>query len=306
MVKPLYQFEHSGVITASELALPEWDCFGASHDGKPDVTIRCRQGGHSSDPRHTIGDEGYAGAADKLAFYVDGVGTWLVEGGCTITLFSDPQADPRALRLFTLGSAWGALGYQRDWLMWHGSAVEWLDGAVMLCGNQGFGKSTLAAYLISQSHALLADDLSRIVPAQDHKPAAIYPSSARLKLWDDAVEGLNMSEAVIERDLLRADKYHCAARRAVSPLPRPLRAVVCLAWGEQHKLQKLVGGEAVREVLAATAYRPAFLQAMGLESRYTQKTLQIIADVPVYRLTRPKDLSELATSYALLKREFGK
>jgi len=74
------------------------------------------------------------------------------------------------VRLYLLGSAWGALCYQRDLLVLHASAVR-VDGrAVAFCGRPGMGKSTLAAWLAESGHALVSDDLARFetLPREGH------------------------------------------------------------------------------------------------------------------------------------------
>ena len=135
-----YSYRHSGCLVHSELELPEWHAFAVKDGAEPDVTIRLAEElGAAAPPNHTpVMDD------DALRFSVPDVGTWRISGGNEIAIQSYGDPSSIEVRLFTLGSAWGTLGYQRGWAMLHGSAVLGRQGAVLFCGPQGAGKSTLA------------------------------------------------------------------------------------------------------------------------------------------------------------------
>ena len=294
----MHHYRHSGLLFASEIALPEWD-FCAVEAAATDVTIWVGEAGAEQFSQA----DGWVIAGDMLRFTIDGTGSWKVSGGRRIEITPARGADPRDLTLFTLGTARAAIGYQRGHPMLHGSAVATQSGgeALLFCGTQGQGKSTLAAALAARGFMLLADDLSRIVVPSAGNRAAIYPSSARMKLWGDAVETLALEGSVTAQDARRADKYHCEigqTDRADAPVP--LAGMVVLDWGDDCRLERLTGAEAAVAALAATNYRPQLLEALGLHEAQALMVLSVIAEVPVYRLTRPRDLSALEDSVNLV------
>ena len=84
---------------------------------------------------------------NEFLLKVDGVAGYWVGNGNEILIEPCESAEESAIRLFLLGSAFGALLHQRGLVPFHGSAVE-IDGrAVMFVGPSGTGKSTLAAAL---------------------------------------------------------------------------------------------------------------------------------------------------------------
>lgn len=176
-VSKRYTYRHSGCLVRSELELPEWHAFAAEDEGNPDVVIRfAGKPGEAAPPDHTPVMDGEA-----LRFSVPEVGTWQIARGREIAI--RPYGDPASIevRLFTLGSAWGALGYQRGWAMLHGSAVLGPKGAVLFCGPQGAGKSTMAAALAQRGLPLVSDDLCRVEPGQPGRGTRLHPSSTRHK-----------------------------------------------------------------------------------------------------------------------------
>ncbi len=296
MSKP-FVYRHSGCMVHSELELPEWHAFVVEDDVEPDVGIRfAAELGEAAPPNHTPVMEGEA-----LRFSVPDVGTWRITGGKEIAI--QPYGDPASIevRLFTLGSAWGTLGYQRGWAMLHGSAVLGPKGAVLFCGPQGAGKSTMAAALAQQGLPLVTDDLSRVEPGRADKPTRLWPSSTRHKLWGEAIDTLGLSDRERVQDYFRAEKFHLESSTSVPvELPVPLVGIYALEFGESFAIERLRGGGAATSVLRETIYRPLFLEAMGRLAEQAVYAARIAASVPVWRLTRPADLAQLSDVSARL------
>ncbi|WP_261389075.1 HPr kinase/phosphorylase [Qipengyuania aquimaris] len=281
-----HHYRHSGLLVASAIELPEWEGF-ACEPGDPDVRIAL-----SDEPCPDCPADGSVAVGESLRFAVEGIGGWQVEGGHSISLHPGLTADLPELRLFTLGSAWGGLGYQRGFAMWHGSAVERDGRAVLLCGDAGAGKSTMAAALVARGAMLVADDLSRIEPAREN--ASIHPSSARIKLWREAVERFGWRDRVLQRDYYREDKFHCSVPgHSAGKAPFRLAAIVSLEEGETLSFQRLPGGEALKTAMKQSIYRPEMIEALGKWGEQGALGAQITANCPVYRLTRPKDFAAL-------------
>lgn len=298
-----FLYRHSGCLVRSELELPEWHAFAVDDGSEPDVSIRfAGEPGDAAPPNHSPVMDG-----DALRFSVPDVGTWRVSGGNEIAI--QPCRDPTSIevRLFTLGSAWGALGYQRGWPMLHGSAVLGPKGAVLFCGPQGAGKSTLAAALAQQGLPLVSDDLSRAEPGRADKATRLWPSSTRHKLWAEAIAALGLSGRERVQDYFRAEKFHLESSTSVPvELPVPLVGIYALEFGDSFAIERLRGGGAATSVLRETIYRPLFLEAMGRLPEQAVYAARIAASVPVWRLTRPADLAQLSDVSARLTDHLGK
>ena len=289
-----FNYRHSGLQVASQIELPEWSPF-ASAEGPADVRIVL-----SDEPCPDCPSDGSVAVGESLRFAIEGIGGWQVEGGHTIRLHPSLAARPDELRLFTLGSAWGGLGYERGHAMWHGSAVDMAGMTVLLCGDAGAGKSTMAAALCARGARLVADDLSRIEPVVEG--ARIYPSSARIKLWREAIERFGWQEAVLQRDYFRDDKFHCAAQHhRAGEGAQGLHAIVSLEESDSLDLTRLSGAEALETAMRETMYRPEMLDALGAWGQQGAQAARIVAQCPVYRLRRPKDFAALDEVCALIE-----
>ena len=293
----MHSYSHSGLTIASEIELPEWAHFAVDRADNPDVEIGLGDG--RSPPFPADGSTFVSG--DVAGFRIAGVGGWEIEAGRRMTLYPSLAADPAELRLFTLGSAWGLLGYQRGQAMWHGSAVEIGGRSVLFCGDAGEGKSTMAAAMVAAGASLLGDDLGRVEPQE--RAALVHPYSARLKLWGEAVDHFDWRDRVIQRDVMRNDKFHCLVpRHKAGEAATPLAAVIVLARGEEPALERLEGSDALAQVMRATIYRPEALEAMKRWGEQGALAARIVSMTPAFKLTRPRELGALDRSVELVWR----
>ena len=108
-----------GLTIESELELPEL----IEDNGVPEVSVRF--GTAPEMPDANIGrNQRVRATKDELLLMVEDVATYYVEGGNRIIVEPIATGDEAAIRLFLLGSAFGALLQQRGYYVLHGSAVE--------------------------------------------------------------------------------------------------------------------------------------------------------------------------------------
>lgn len=292
-----WRYGYAGLKIISDFPLPEWQCFeGGAEDEMADVDI-------ALDDR-LLDSFVPQISADRFAFQADEIGVYCVEAGKSIRIAVYPHAGMREVRLFLLGSAWGALCYQRGLPALHASVVGVGGGAVAFCGASGAGKSSTAAWLLAQGYPLVADDLCLFDLAQ--KPPRVYPAAPRLKLWRDALRFFQWETDTLERDHFRMEKFHLPLGGAESgqpalwlQTPLPLRAVYLLAWGEAE-LVRLKGLNALQEFVRAATYRGELLGPMGLEAAHWNRCAAIARSVPVFRLARPQEWSAVREMEQLL------
>lgn len=277
-----------GLTVDSAIPLPEWS--GLEHpggDGEPDVTVSLSPGPGDAPPPSscTVEAEG-----DTVVLGFPSAGWYRVRAGSRIEVTPAPHAGRREVRLFLLGSAWATLCYQRGLLPLHASLVSTRGGALALCGPSGAGKSTLAASLSRLGHTVVGDDLCRALVGGDGQPL-VWPGTPRLKLWNEALEALRWDRDGLERDHFRLEKFHVPLAAAGAREPVPLQAVCLLEWGEEG-LARLSGKDALRRFVSAATYRGDLLASAGRVETHWARCLDLVGRVPVYRLSRPRDLGE--------------
>jgi len=269
-----------GLTIVSEIPLPELDpgLAGAA----PDAAVRL------DSIALPEGIAGYSAAGEATLLTVPKVGRYLISGGSEIVVDPAPEASERNVRLFLLGSAFGALLHQRGLLPLHANAVE-IDGrAFAFSGHSGAGKSTMAAWFHDRGHRILADDVC-VIGFDAEGCALAHPGIPRLRLWREALEASGRAADGYHRSFDALDKYDVPTERDAPLAPLPLAAVYLLTKAQAEapapEVARLTGVAAV-DALVANTYRGGYLRTIGGTGQHLAACVRVARAVPVFRAER--------------------
>lgn len=277
-------YECYGLTIASDLDLPELvEARGAAAPGGADVSVRLGQVPPCGlDGGTQIGPFLWAGP-DRLCLQVPGVARYLVRGGDTVVVEPADGIDEDSVRVFLLGSALGALLFQRGLLVLHGDAIA-VDGrCLVFVGPSGSGKSTLAAALLRRGYDIVADD---VVPVD--AACRVLPGFPRLKLWEDAAARLDIETAGLRRIRPHLHKYDFPVRDRYAGEPLPVRWVYLLRTHPTADtvLEEITGMRRFRP-LRNNTYRLRFMDGMALSEDHLRLCGALAGRVHMARVTRP-------------------
>lgn len=214
---------------------------------------------------------------DGLRFSVSGVGNFQVRGGHTITLQQAENAMPQLVSLYLLGSCMGAILYQRGGMLLHGSCVVKDGKGLLITGETGMGKSTMARAFLSRGWQLVTDDVAAIV-VQDgiHFVQSSYPSQ---KLWQDAMARYQLSGRQLYREN-EMEKFHVDVQNYFREGKVPLEGIVLLAIGPETMCHSIEGIARVDQLMKNT-YRP-YLIPQDRREQHFQRCVTLADEVPLY------------------------
>ena len=219
-----------------------------------------------------------------------------------------PDLPPATLRHLLLDQLMPFVLSQGGDAVLHGSGVEVRGAAVVLLGESGAGKSTMAAALCANGHPLLSDDVAILRP--DGDGARVIPSYPGLRLWpeDGPPAGLRGPEEgpAVAHYTTKVRVPAAGLRGGAAVRPVPLGRIVLLfpataeAWtGAPPRPEPVPPREALMEVLVH-----AFL-LRGSNREHVQRQFEILAlpgilsRVRVLRFPRDRTrLSALADAVA--------
>jgi hypothetical protein len=277
-----HSYQAFGLIIASSVPLSEL----SPQSGEPDVSIHY---GAVPDALETVHQRevSYELNAEAFLLKVPAIAKYLVLGGKEIVVDPAPGVPDHEIRLFLLGSAFGALFHQRGLLPLHGCALEVNDGAVIFMGASGSGKSSLAGALNQRGYRVINDDVSVLDFSPEGKPV-VYPSCRHLKLCPHALREMGMSPGAYSQVLSELEKYYVPLEEGFCAQPRPLQRVYELSTHDSQDFQitPLQGTEKLTTLISHT-YRLAYLEGPTRRKQYFEQCGQVARQLSVSRLIRP-------------------
>ena len=182
---------------------------------------------------------------------------------------------------FLVGPVATALLQLRGVATLHAASVE-VDGeAVVVLGMSGAGKSALALALVARGHALLADNITGLVPAGGRMAA--LPAYPQLRLWEDLT-----AETERQRPTREGLKKYWRAAACAATEPRPVRAAILVQSHNQEAVDvlRLPARDGFKAVWAHTAGK-RLVDALGQRNAHYRAALALLRDAPLVRVRRP-------------------
>jgi hypothetical protein len=139
----------------------------------------------------------------RLAYF-DGTEFWLEHKGTEVWASWPASLTIEDTVTYLLGPVLGLLLRLRGVTCLHASAVAFGEQAVALVGSEGAGKSTTAAALAMQGHAVLSDDV--VALAELNGSFYVHPAYPYLCLWPESVESIYGSADALPRFSANYDK----------------------------------------------------------------------------------------------------
>lgn len=208
------------------------------------------------------------------------------------------------MALFILGTAFGALCYQRGLIPIHASAVL-IDGRISaITGHSGAGKSTLAANLARRGHSFFSDDTVIFDPSAASDSAICYAGQKQLKLWNDAIAVTGAEKLDPVREFMAIDKHYAMPANPSSIYRAELAKLLVLRRtrgdsAHPNQIEPIKGSNALRAI-QANFYRPHFAETILGRGNLFRALKILLETVEIARFTRERgdENYERAIDYA--------
>lgn len=237
----------------------------------------------------------------ELLLNVENVARYYVQEGKKITVEPYPDVDIDKVRLFLYGSALGALLYQRGLFPIHGAAVNTVYGVMIFVGEQGAGKSTLAAHFQKNGYSLLSDDVCAVT-RNKNGILIVLPAFAQIRLCTDALEKLG-SLSCYPTARFDVDKFVVSLQDCYDMDSSPLSAVHLLSNVQDEKIHlKRMSGFDRLNLLIDNLYRPFYLTGLASMPAIMRLATTIASEVEIIEIQRPRDFSRISELIEMLEK----
>ncbi|MDP5121843.1 MAG: serine kinase [Spirosomaceae bacterium] len=201
-------------------------------------------------------------------------------------------ADEKTLKLFVLSEAVGIALFLQGNFVLHGSCVLVDKRASIFIGEPGAGNSTTATAFWKAGKTILSDDLS-VVKFINEKPF-VLPAFPQLKVWKDALTGLQINTLGLEKSTEGGTKYLINQPfEQLDPQPIPLEKITVLLKHNSRKIEGPISVlETPTELLKHFPLPSGLLKAEYLKTHFLH-SLKIAENVEITQLKRPKNFAAL-------------
>ncbi|MBT3877673.1 MAG: hypothetical protein HON76_16730 [Candidatus Scalindua sp.] len=295
----MYTYTVYGLSVTSEIECPEL-IVGS---GKADVYVRYGQLQNMPVTKeHPWGV--YAVGHNQLLLNYKTTARYLVSEGKEIIIDRYPGSDEDVLRLFLLGSAFGAVLHQRGLVPLHGNSILYNGECIVFLGRSGIGKSTLAAAFVKRGYRVLNDDVCPIRIFPDGK-SMVLPGFPHVKLMRDVAHKLGEVTAGLRRVCNKEQKYFFPVADNHHDIPAPLNRVYTLnshnssgfRFSELDNMDGIIA-------LQNYTYRKGMMKKMYKTSGHFQLCSKIVEHVTVKEVFRPAGKFMLNELVELLEEDF--
>ena len=293
-----HRYSVYGLSIVSEMEIPE---LAPSQGENADVSVSL--GPVPKSLSRPIARNGWLEVSEsECLMNIPKIGRFLVERGRSIRIDRREDRSRKRgngtrmtdLRVYLLGSAFGALLHQRGWLPLHVSAVQTGESIWAFSGESGAGKSTLAAFLHRRyGYPIVSDDVSVLCP-EDTEPL-LHPGPRKLKLWKSAIDQIGFQNERLIQDLQNTQKYQLYLEDRTVHKPSRMQALIMLDRckdGEASGLEPLHGVRAY-EAVASAVYRPLFGRCFRNGQELMKDAANLANSITVYRLRRKWSLESM-------------
>lgn len=219
----------------------------------------------------------------------DGSGVYVEAGKrIVVELAKEPQMTRLTSLLLSAGMALICL--QRGELFFHGSVLEVQGQAVLLCGESGAGKSTVAMELLQRGAGFMADDTVRVHPGEDGEEMLAEPSYPQQKLCRDMAQKCGVSLEKLRYIDEERDKYAWIRRDCYVKEPMRLGKIFLLrkSGADDIFIRSIAGWEALETLTAQLYLADTYRQITGIPYPLMEQLIRVVGQAEIYEIRRPE------------------
>jgi len=291
-----------GISILSEIQFPEFTIKKSAH---VDVIIRLGEINSSHKNFKVVYLSNLMKAkikSNKIHFLWNNIDVFIIKNCEEIIINPQTGLKESFLRLLFLGYVLPILLHLKGRLVLHANAVTMNDGAVVLLGNSGVGKSTISLALHKKGYYLLSDDVLSIkVNGENYQ--TVYPGFPRIKLFPKVIKKMKENPESMPNINFYNDKRSYNVLDNFFNVKKSLKAIYSIKKGSETVIDQINSHEALMELIRSS-YCFKFFEKNELSENLKQCST-VINNVPMKRLKVKHSFKELNNLVEIIENELN-
>lgn len=253
-----------------------------------DVTI-VRSGSVSNVSKPVYLSDGLQVSQDEFFMMVAGVGAFYARGGKVVEYYPEAEADEGWVRLFLDGQVLVALLHQRKVIAFHASSVVSNGHGVMILGESGAGKSSLAAAFALKGARLLTDDITPVIFRKSIP--FVWPLHGEIRIRRNTAEQLKVNDERLREAEAGTGKQYLQVGSSGGE-KFPLHVILKIEIGDVLKpeFDEPLQAEKFSFLRSEICMSEILAGMPETEAEYLHQLLEIIKQVKIIRVVRPTEI----------------
>lgn len=286
MKKRMKHYSLYGMHIVSDFDFVQLDSLDNMADLKPDIVIT--EGIVAEEYKKD--EDCYSQFDKKISFLSNRTCYLQVENGEKITYERKENAKESNLNAFLLGWGIAMICYQKEKLAIHCACIANDEGAVLISGTSGSGKSSITSVLLKKGYRLVADDMT-VVYMDGKGTAYATPAFPYQKLCRDVAMQSDCTEDEMIYIDENKDKFLVPYKGEFMKEPVPIKAMILLGISKKEEVSS---GEVEGIEKMYACVDAMFLKGLLKEKLFSPENvnlcLEMASCVPIYYVNRPVEM----------------
>ena len=251
-------------------------------------------------PEFAAQDYPYANnLGQRSLFFWPHEAVYLSSFGNRLDIFPLGEIQPKLFELSIIGPVLCSLLHQQGRVPLHGSAVAKDGRAHVFLGDQGMGKSTLAAFFVSRGYEFLSDDVI-LIDELEGVPH-VFPCYPSMKLDSHWVKRYGWEGEPLSSIHPSLSKWRVCTKHCFAPAPYPLASLNFLHDASVFSVNESSPSEAYVELLRTTHTAKWLPQSKQAQAHMEQCRPWILECPHLHRIDYPHQQESLESLLNLVK-----
>lgn len=285
-MKKTYRYCVYDLVIGSEIEIPQLDKLLLKN--KP-IDVMIEIGDLPEMTEQVIIQNGYSKISKhEYICQIEDIVSFYVGYGSRVVMHINKIEEMEVVYLFLLGHILGVVFAQRELVALHSSSIVINDGAFLICGYSGAGKTTTSTILTHRGYKLLADDISVVRVDENDKKLRTYRGFPQQKFCPDVVEQLKINTEGMQHITYQKEKYHATTLENFSYKATLLKGIfeIRKTEGDTLSIKKLLGRDKLCAIINHIFLREV-KYFIGGTSKYMNEIVKIAKEVPYFIIERP-------------------
>lgn len=272
-----------GLRTQSELPLPELPPWRGND--QVSITITMVDRNEIPDGWDRVTPFLWYGSKGHCVLDIPSIATYTIADGRHIAVSPRGTAHASEVRLFLYGPVLSVLALQRNLLPLRAACIAANQTAIVIAGQSGVGKSTLAAGLAKRGYALLSDAVTLVRLDENARPSAL-PVFSEARLWRDSLSALGIPVEGLMPNRLGQEKYRYNIAQPFSRSAIPIECILLMSDRRltEPKTATLLSTELAARRLVGLVDNFRLMRRLDRDIELHRVSEEFVKAVPVFEL----------------------